>query len=408
MTDGLFPLSHLSRRVCGWISLIGVCLVFITDSFTPLGFGHGMLYSPLILLAFICGNRALLLAVTLSAVILTIIGMLISPVTQHSLTLNAILANRALSIVLIILVATLSFWLLNNLEKTNKIATHLIATQQRLSEQHQLLRIASEVGHLGGWTVTLPELQVSWTDEVASIHRLPLGYHPGVEEALNFYHPDYRQRVSEHIHRCIEQGTAFDDEVQLITHDGETLWVRIMGVAVRDRDGNVMRIQGAIQDISQHKQAEQLIKRSHEKFSDLADAMPIIVWSAEKNGVVDYVNRALSDFSGIAIEELLQPGRWLNLLHPDDAERAEAYWKESVESGMDYVIEFRIRRADGEYRWHLTRAQPIRDHQGNITKWYGGTVDIHEHKMLEREHRLIVERLSERIKNITQPPAATP
>ncbi len=114
---------------------------------------------------------------------------------------------------------------------------------------------------------------------------------------------------------------------------------------------------------------------------------------------MDYVNRALSDYSGLAVEELVQPGRWLSILHPDDYDRAEAYWSESVDTGMDYVIEFRIRRKDGEYRWHLTRAQPVRNEQGIITKWYGGTVDIHEHKMLEREHQLIVDRLLQSLKS---------
>jgi PAS domain S-box-containing protein len=172
-----------------------------------------------------------------------------------------------------------------------------------------------------------------------------------------------------------------------------------MGTALCDQQGNVIRIQGAIQDISQSKKIEELIRLSREKFSNLADAMPIVVWSAQANGVIDYVNRALSDFSGIDIEELLQPGRWLGILHPDDYERAEAYWNESIDSGLDYVIEFRIRRKDGEYRWHLTRAQPVRNELGLITKWYGGTVDIHEHKMLEREHQLIVDRLTHSLKS---------
>lgn len=399
MTDPFSPFPFVSRTLCGWASVVGLVAVFITDWFTPLGFGHGMLYSPLILLALVSGSRALVLGVALCAILFTLIGMLMSPDAPDIPTINTVFANRVLSILLIVFTTGLSLWLLINVQRLNSATEKLMATQQRLSEQHHLLRIASQVGHLGGWTVTVPEKQVSWTDEVANMHHLPPGYHPSVEEALNFYHPDYREHVRKLVRDCMEQGIAFDDEVQLLTSDREVLWVRIMGTALRDQQDKVIRIQGAIQDISQRKQVENLIKLSHEKFSNLADAMPIAVWSAQANGVVDYVNRALSDYSGLAVEELVQPGRWLSILHPDDYDRAEAYWSESVDTGMDYVIEFRIRRKDGEYRWHLTRAQPVRNEQGIITKWYGGTVDIHEHKMLEREHQLIVDRLLQSLKS---------
>lgn len=388
----------MSRAMCAWLSVTGMAAIFIADWFTPLGFGHGMLYSPIILLALIYGSRAFVLGVGFGAVLLTLIGMLLSPPAPDGLAANITVANRMLSIVLIASTVGLSLWVLTNIQQLNNVTEKLISTQQHLSEQHHLLRIASEVGHLGGWAVSLPEERVNWTDEVANMHHLPPGYHPSLGEALNFYHPDYREHVQKLLRDCIEKGVSFDDEVQLLTRDQDVLWVRIMGTALCDHQGNVIRIQGAIQDISQSKKIEDLIKLSHEKFSNLADAMPIVVWSAQANGVIDYVNRALSDFSGLDIEELLQPGRWWSILHPDDYERAEAYWNESVDTGVDYIIEFRIRRKDGEYRWHLTRAQPVRNEQGVITKWYGGTVDIHEHKMLEREHQLIVDRLTHKLK----------
>lgn len=393
MVDFFLSPAFGSRAVYAWASLVGLVAIFIADWFTPPGFGHGMLYSPMILLALIYGSRPLVLGVGFGAVLFILIGMIFSPATPDGLATRIVVANRILSIFLIAFTTGLSLWLLINLQKLNKASEELITTQQHLSEQHHLLRIASEVGRLGGWTISLPDEQVRWTDEVANMHRLPPGYQPNVNEAIHFYHPAYRELVRQLVRDCMEQGIAFDEEAQLLTIDQDVLWVRIIGTALRDPQGKVIRIQGAIQDISQRKQIEDLIKHSHEKFSNLADAMPIVVWSAQANGVVDYINRALSDFSGLDIEELLQPGRWLSVLHPDDYERAATYWSESVDTGMDYIIEFRIRRRDGEYRWHLTRAQPVRNELGVITKWYGGTVDIHEHKMLEREHQLIVDRL---------------
>jgi hypothetical protein len=276
MSENYSPMSFMSREVFAWASVIGMAAIFIADWFTPLGFGHGMLYSPMILLALIYGSRALVLGVGFGAVLLTLIGMLFSPPAPDGLAASITVANRILSIVLIVFTTALSLWVLRNIQKLNHVTEKLLSTQQHLSEQHHLLRIASQVGHLGGWAVSLPEERVIWTDEVANMHHLPPGYHPGIDEALSFYHPDYREHVRKLVRDCIEQGASFDDEVQLLTRDQDVLWVRIMGTALCDQQGNVIRIQGAIQDISQSKKIEELIRLSREKFSNLADAMPIV------------------------------------------------------------------------------------------------------------------------------------
>jgi hypothetical protein len=156
MTDPFSPFPFVSRTLCGWASVVGLVAVFITDWFTPLGFGHGMLYSPLILLALVSGSRALVLGVALCAILFTLIGMLMSPDAPDIPTINTVFANRVLSILLIVFTTGLSLWLLINVQRLNSATEKLMATQQRLSEQHHLLRIASQVGHLGGWTVTVP------------------------------------------------------------------------------------------------------------------------------------------------------------------------------------------------------------------------------------------------------------
>ena len=88
------------------------------------------------------------------------------------------------------------------------------------------------------------------------------------------------------------------------------------------------------------------------------------------------------------------------MLHPDDRERCVAEWTRALREGTEYEIEVRNRRHDGEYRWFLTRASPLRDAAGRITAWFGSTTDIHDRKQAEERQRILAAELSHRVKNL--------
>ncbi len=174
-----------------------------------------------------------------------------------------------------------------------------------------------------------------------------------------------------------------------------------MGEAVRGPTGAIIRVQGAFQDISERKAAEAELHRSEERFRQLADAMPMIVWTANPDGKLDYANGTFNGYTGVANSELPDDG-WLRAVHPDDEARVLARWAASVASGELYSIEFRLRRAaDAQYRWHLVRAQPIRDESGRIVKWYGTAIDIDDSKVAEQEASLQAAQLTATLESIT-------
>jgi PAS domain S-box-containing protein len=123
----------------------------------------------------------------------------------------------------------------------------------------------------------------------------------------------------------------------------------------------------------------------------LAEAIPEIIWTARPDGFVDYFNQRWYEYTG------LTPGAtggwgWDAALHPDDVERCVGRWKHSVETGEVYEIEYRFRRAsDGQYRWHLGRALPLRDADGQIVKWFGTCTDIDDRKHAEEQQRFLAE-----------------
>ena len=144
---------------------------------------------------------------------------------------------------------------------------------------------------------------------------------------------------------------------------------------------------------------DEALRASEERFRNLANAVPDIVWIADPDGNITFANDRWYQFCGITPER--NASEWPELvLHPDDRERCIAEWTRALREGTEYEIEVRNRRHDGEYRWFLTRASPIRDAEGRITAWFGSTTDIHDRKQAEERQRILAAELSHRVKNL--------
>ncbi|MFC4295099.1 sensor histidine kinase [Novosphingobium tardum] len=139
--------------------------------------------------------------------------------------------------------------------------------------------------------------------------------------------------------------------------------------------------------------------RQEQAFRVLADTMPQMVWSTQPDGYHDYYNARWYEFTGLE-EGSTDGDGWNDVFHPDDQERAWTVWRQSLETGDPYEIEYRLRAADGSYRWVLGRALPTRDGEGRIVRWFGTCTDIQDHKAAMEQREIISHELSHRIKNI--------
>lgn len=116
------------------------------------------------------------------------------------------------------------------------------------------------------------------------------------------------------------------------------------------------------------------------RFRSLADAIPHIVWTAEPDGSIDFVSRRLETYTGFNFSQV-EGWNWTSTLHPDDVQAAIEKWKEALASAVEYEMEVRIKRiSDGTWRWHLDRASPVKDAQGQVVKWVGTVTDIEDQK----------------------------
>ena len=245
----------------------------------------------------------------------------------------------------------------------------------------------------------------AWGDPEASAQRINfvsdyveqmLGY--TVEEWLstpNFWlsivHPEDRERAAREAHAIFTGGARGVSEFRWVAKDGRVVPVEAQSVAVRDAEGNPLGMRGVTMDISARRQAEEALRASEERYRALAEAMPQIVWTARPDGYFDYYNRRWFDYTGMTLEQT-QGWGWQPVLHPEDVERCLRRWARSVETGEDYEIEYRFRRgADGAYRWHLGRAQALRDERGRVVKWFGTSTDIDDQKRTEGALRFLSE-----------------
>jgi PAS domain S-box-containing protein len=167
--------------------------------------------------------------------------------------------------------------------------------------------------------------------------------------------------------------------------------------------GELYEIQGYVFDDTERKRAEEAVRQSERHWRDLAEALPQLVWTCNPDGRCNFLSQQWITYTGRSEAEQLDYG-WLDQVHPDDRDRLTTAWDEAVASGTLFDVEFRIRRADGVYRWFKTRAVPVRNADGQVAEWFGSNTDIEDLKCTtealrksEENYRNIVETATEAI-----------
>jgi PAS domain S-box-containing protein len=196
-------------------------------------------------------------------------------------------------------------------------------------------------------------------------------------------HPEDLQGLIAAWQEMLAVGRAGEAEARLRSSDGEYRWFLFRTNPLCDEDGRVIKWFGVNTDIEDRKRTEEALRTSEWKLRQMTETIPQMLWSATPDGAIDYCNTRLLDYTGFSSDEVMGGG-WVKLLHPDDAGAAKRAWLTCVETGTPYQVEVRtLHAADGTYRWLLTDALPLRDGYGNILRWYGTCIDIHDRKEAE-------------------------
>ncbi len=166
--------------------------------------------------------------------------------------------------------------------------------------------------------------------------------------------------------------------------DGSLRWISRKAEFERDASGRPLRLVGVVQDVTEQRLARRDAEQNAAQFFALAQTLPALVWTAQPDGTADWFNDRVYEYSGRQPGDILFAG-WHELLHADDLEPTVQRWLASMASGDIYNVEYRLRRGDGVYRWHIGRALPVRGDDGRILRWIGTAADIHEQKLAQAE-----------------------
>ena len=191
----------------------------------------------------------------------------------------------------------------------------------------------------------------------------------------------------------LASGTPIEVEARIRRIDGAYRWFLFRMDPLRDESGEIVKWYGTFTDIGDHKRFEETRCANELSWRQIVDNIPGFVHATSATGEVEFISRNTLEYFGKASEELKDWSR-LDIVHPDDLPRVIEAWRKSVETGQDYEVEQRNRRADGVYRWFQSRGRAVRNQDGQITAWYWLNIDIDDLKKAEEALRSSQRELS--------------
>jgi PAS domain S-box-containing protein len=179
------------------------------------------------------------------------------------------------------------------------------------------------------------------------------------------------------------QGLRAHVDLRMRHKNGSERWMMMAAAPVVDREGKFMGALDMFTDVTDRRATIQALRESEERFRQLADSMPQIVWTAIPEGWMDYCNRRWIEYTGTVPTDS-KGWNWTAAVHPDDLAQVLEGWNHALATAQAFSAEARLlRHSDATYRWHLTRAIPAFDAHGKVACWYGTSTDIHENKLAE-------------------------
>ena len=207
--------------------------------------------------------------------------------------------------------------------------------------------------------------------------------------------------------RAVLHGeTVISQEMHVRRFDGTHAFVLNSAAPVRDAEGRIMGCAVAIMDITERKKVEEALRRSEALYRGIGESIDYGVWVCSPDGRNTYASESFLNMVGITQEQCSNFG-WGDVLHPDDAERTIAAWKECVRTGGKWDIEHRFRGRDGQWRHVLARGVPVRNERDEVICWAGINLDISRRKQTEEALKTLNQELESRVAERTEELAAT-
>ncbi|HKA33944.1 MAG TPA: PAS domain S-box protein, partial [Candidatus Binatia bacterium] len=204
-------------------------------------------------------------------------------------------------------------------------------------------------------------------------------------DLLASVHPKDAERIQAEMRHAEKHDLPFEGEFRMLLPDGTIRWLLAKGRSVDAR-----RRMGVVLDITERKRAEEAVRESEERFRFMADAAPVMIWMSDTDKLCTFVNKSWIAFTGRGVEQELGEG-WSEGVHSEDRRRILEIYTRSFDARQRFMMAYRLRRFDGEYRWILDTGAPRINAGGAFLGYIGSCVDITEIHRAEERFRLAVE-----------------
>jgi len=271
--------------------------------------------------------------------------------------------------------------------------------QQALQLGNTHLQVALAAGRLGDWRWNTATDRVLLGERAAAILGLAAATPLTWSELRARLEPAERDGLRRAVLDAFAGNEDLDIECRLLDDAGQPRWVALVGRAdyadpVR-REG-MLGMTGVVQDISTRRGAEDALRQSEEVLRALANTIPQLAWMAQADGAMVWFNERWFEYTGTTPDQVVGWG-WQETCEPSVLAAVMERWSASLQSGKPFEMEFPIRGEDGKYRWFLVRANPVRDRDGHVLRWFGTNTDVDQVKRAEqalREESQVLELLN--------------
>src|SRR5467141_549450 len=208
-------------------------------------------------------------------------------------------------------------------------------------------------------------------------------------EGLKLTHPDEQEMIQNEWLRCWALGQPYELDHRFKRFDGVYRWVHARVDPLGDDRGRIVRWYGLLTDIDDQRKAEEALRQSEHHLELLVETIPALVGRTTPEGKLDYVNRRVVEYTGLDLGQL-----GIQAVHRDDRYHRFLKWRHALRTGEPWEDTYRLRRADGEYRWFYQRSAPLLDRDGRVVCWYSVSFDINDSKEMEETLRGTRRKLS--------------